>query len=89
MVAIGIGAECSFGGHLQSLCRTSCQGYLVDLIGVDALVLRRQDVEDLWGRSIDAARRMGIVQAGDRIVITAGTAVSVPGTTNVIKVETA
>jgi len=29
------------------------------------------------------------VQAGDRIVITAGTAVNVPGTTNVIKVETA
>jgi len=31
----------------------------------------------------------GIVQAGDRVVITAGTAVNVPGTTNLIKVETA
>jgi hypothetical protein len=29
------------------------------------------------------------VNPGDRIVITAGTAVNVPGTTNVIKVETA
>jgi len=26
-VAIGIRADCSFGGHLLSLCRTSCQGY--------------------------------------------------------------
>jgi pyruvate kinase len=31
----------------------------------------------------------GIVVPGDRVVITAGTAVNVPGTTNVIKVETA
>ena len=31
----------------------------------------------------------GIVESGDRVVITAGTAVNVPGTTNLIKVETA
>jgi pyruvate kinase len=48
-----------------------------------------QDVEDLWNRSLDAARKTGLVQPGDRVVITAGTAVNVPGTTNVIKVETA
>jgi pyruvate kinase len=47
------------------------------------------DVEDLWARSLDAARGTGLVQPGDRVVITAGTAVNVPGTTNVIKVETA
>jgi pyruvate kinase len=48
-----------------------------------------EHVEDLWSRSIEAARETGLVAAGDRIVLTAGTAVNVPGTTNVIKVETA
>jgi pyruvate kinase len=47
------------------------------------------NVEHLWGRTLDAARTIGIVVPGDRVVITAGTAVNVPGTTNVIKVETA
>jgi pyruvate kinase len=47
------------------------------------------DVEDLWARTLEAARGTGLVQPGDRVVITAGTAVNVPGTTNVIKVETA
>jgi pyruvate kinase len=47
------------------------------------------DVESLWARSLDAARESGIVSPGDRVVITAGTAVNVPGTTNLIKVETA
>jgi pyruvate kinase len=45
------------------------------------------DVEDIWGRSLDAARRSGLVDPGDRIVITAGTAVNIPGSTNVIKVD--
>jgi pyruvate kinase len=47
------------------------------------------DVEDLWQSSIDAARATGLVQPGDRIVITAGTAVNIPGSTNVIKVDIA
>src|SRR6266498_2605807 len=47
------------------------------------------DVEDLWNLSIRAARDAGIVQAGDRVVITAGTQVNIPGSTNVIKVDTA
>jgi pyruvate kinase len=47
------------------------------------------NVEHLWSRTLDAARSTGIVAPGDRVVITAGTAVNVPGTTNVIKVETA
>jgi pyruvate kinase len=45
------------------------------------------DVEDIWGRSLDAARESGLVEPGDRIVITAGTAVNIPGSTNVIKVD--
>jgi pyruvate kinase len=47
------------------------------------------DVEDLWSASIDAARRAGLVEEGDRLVITAGTAVNIPGSTNVIKVDVA
>jgi pyruvate kinase len=46
------------------------------------------DVEELWDRSVDAAREAGLVAPGDRVVITAGTAVNVAGSTNVIKVET-
>jgi pyruvate kinase len=56
---------------------------------VAAQIEEARNVEDLWSRALDAARESGIVHAGDRIVITAGTAVNVPGTTNVIKVETA
>ncbi|MGL6279166.1 MAG: pyruvate kinase [Gaiella sp.] len=47
------------------------------------------DVEDLWARSVGAAREAGVVAAGDRVVITAGTAVNIPGSTNVIRVDIA
>jgi pyruvate kinase len=47
------------------------------------------DVEELWTASIAAAKASGIVEAGDRVVLTAGTAVNIPGSTNVIKVEIA
>jgi pyruvate kinase len=58
--------------------------------GVTALyVPEAADVEELWTSAIDAARKSGIVKPGDRVVITAGTAVNIPGSTNVIKVEIA
>jgi pyruvate kinase len=47
------------------------------------------DVEDLWERSVVAAREAGVVNPGDRVVITAGTAVNIPGSTNVIRVDIA
>ncbi len=47
------------------------------------------DVEELWDVSVSAAREAGLVQPGDRVVITAGTAVNIPGSTNVIKVDIA
>jgi pyruvate kinase len=53
------------------------------------LVPEAVDVEDLWTNSIAAAREAGIVEAGDRVVLTDGTAVNIPGSTNVIKVDTA
>ena len=45
------------------------------------------NVEDLWASSLEAARSSGLVAAGERVVITAGTAVNMPGSTNVIKVD--
>jgi pyruvate kinase len=47
------------------------------------------DVEELWSTSLEAARARGLVAPGDRVVITAGTAVNIPGSTNVIKVDIA
>jgi len=47
------------------------------------------DVEELWRLSIGAARDAGVVATGDRVVLTAGTAVNIPGSTNVIKVDVA
>ena len=48
------------------------------------------DVEDLWD-ALDrrGPRQSGVVEPGDRVVITAGTAVNIPGSTNVIKVDVA
>ncbi len=48
-----------------------------------------RDVEHLWALTLAAARDNGIVAPGDRVVITAGSALNMPGTTNLIKVETA
>jgi pyruvate kinase len=53
------------------------------------LIPESKNVEDLWTRSIDAAKASGIVALGDTVVITAGTAVNIPGSTNVIKVDVA
>ena len=52
-------------------------------------IAEANDVEDLWQSSVEAARASGLVDAGDRVVITAGTAVNIPGSTNVIKVDIA
>jgi pyruvate kinase len=56
--------------------------------GVTPILIREcVDVEDLWARSVEAARASEIVATGDLVVITAGTAVNMPGSTNVIKVD--
>jgi pyruvate kinase len=58
--------------------------------GVTPLMIPEcEDVEDLWARSIAASCDAGLVEPGDRVVITAGTSVNIPGSTNVIKVEVA
>jgi pyruvate kinase len=43
------------------------------------------DVEELWARSLESGRRTGLLEAGDLVVLTAGTAVNIPGTTDMIK----
>ena len=43
----------------------------------------------MWSTSVEAARKCGVVQPGDRVVITAGTQVNIAGSTNVIKVDVA
>jgi pyruvate kinase len=53
------------------------------------LIPETDDVENLWSISVEAARNAGLVESGDRLVITAGTAVNIPGSTNVIKVDIA
>lgn len=56
---------------------------------VPCLIEEGRDVEHLWALTLAAARDNAVVMPGDRVVITAGTAMNVPGTTNLIKVETA
>ena len=47
------------------------------------------DVQDLWERALSAARQSEFVRPGHRVVVTAGTAVNIAGSTNVIKVDVA
>ena len=53
------------------------------------LIPESADVEDLWRHSLETARKHGLVEEGDRVVITGGTAVNQPGTTDLIKVAVA
>ncbi|MGI9657997.1 MAG: pyruvate kinase alpha/beta domain-containing protein, partial [Gaiellaceae bacterium] len=46
------------------------------------------DIGALWDRALEAAVETGLVWPGDQVIITAGTALDVPGTTNLLKVET-
>jgi pyruvate kinase len=43
------------------------------------------DVEELWSSSLAAGRQTGLLEEGDLVVLTAGTAVNIPGTTDMIK----
>ncbi len=56
--------------------------------GVTPLLIPQfDDVDALLSASCSAARESGLVAGGDRVVITAGTAVNLPGTTDLIKVD--
>jgi len=45
------------------------------------------DVEELWTRSLEVGRESGLLDEGDLVVLTAGTAVNLPGTTDMIKLS--
>jgi pyruvate kinase len=53
------------------------------------LIPESTDVEDLWAHALEAARDSGLVETGDRVVLTTGTAVNLAGTTDLIKVAIA
>ncbi len=56
--------------------------------GVTPLLIPEcDDVDALLRRSLQAARESGLVEEGGRVVITAGTMVNLPGTTDLIKVD--
>jgi pyruvate kinase len=48
-----------------------------------------ENVEELWNRAVEVVVREGLVDKGELVVLTAGTAVNMPGATNLIKVEIA
>jgi len=56
---------------------------------IPVLLPEAENVQELWDQAVAAARDAGLVDAGDRMVITAGTSVNIPGTTNLIKVDIA
>ena len=53
-----------------------------------ALAPMPENTDALIAQTIQAAQERGLVQTGDRVVITAGTPLGVPGSTNLIKVHT-
>jgi pyruvate kinase len=67
--------------------RATVQQLAIEWGVTPVLMPEAKDMTDLWNRSVEAAQETGIVGSGDLVVITAGTAVNFPGTTNVIKVE--
>ena len=69
--------------------KTALQQMALEWGVTPALMPETENVEDLWTRSLEAARKARAVDPGDRVVITAGTAVNLPGSTNLIKVDVA
>ncbi len=51
------------------------------------LVPEWKDTDDMFNRAKTLSQEMGWAKTGDRIVVLAGVPVSIPGTTNLIKVE--
>lgn len=56
---------------------------------IPELVPHQKDYEAMARIGMDRARENGLVQQGDRVIVTAGIPFDVPGTTNLLKVETA
>ena len=59
--------------------RAPCQQMALEWGVMPLLIPETADVDDLWARSVSAAREAGIIDPGDRVVIAAGTAVNLAG----------
>ncbi len=69
--------------------RTALQQMALEWGVTPVLMPESENVEDLWSRTLESARKARVIDPGDRVVLTAGTAVNLPGSTNVIKVDVA
>ena len=64
------------------------QQLALDWAVVPIVIDDASSIEDLWQRVADAIKDSGLAAAGDRVVITGGTLLNLPGTTNHILVHT-
>jgi pyruvate kinase len=55
---------------------------------IPELVPHCDTYDDMLKFALDAVARSGLARPGDRVVVTAGVPFDVPGTTNLMKVET-
>jgi pyruvate kinase len=55
---------------------------------IPELVAHCDTYDQMVRLALDAVQRRGLAKSGDRVVVTAGVPFDVPGTTNMIKVET-
>jgi pyruvate kinase len=55
---------------------------------IPELVPHCESYSEMVRLALEAVRRQGLARSGDRVVVTAGVPFDVPGTTNLIKVET-
>ncbi|CAA9358157.1 MAG: Pyruvate kinase [uncultured Gemmatimonadaceae bacterium] len=55
---------------------------------IPELVPHRESYEDMVAAGHEAVKRRGLAAAGSRVIVTAGVPFDVPGTTNLLKVET-
>lgn len=54
---------------------------------VPILVDTPENIDGMFELAVDAAKRSGLALKGDKVIITAGVLVNIPGTTNLIKVH--
>jgi pyruvate kinase len=55
---------------------------------VPMVIESASSTEDLWRRTMDAIRLSGLATTGERVVLSGGTRLNVPGTTDHIVVRT-
>jgi pyruvate kinase len=64
------------------------QQLALDWAVVPIVIEDAETIEQLWSSVADAVRDSGLAVAGDRVVLTGGTRLNLPGSTNHILVHT-